>query len=187
MRAIERRAYLRIEDFASVTWKIVSDLSSPIADVLQLPPTFRLLKELYKLELEAKELQREISESDRKLGSLVYNLNQRMSVLSSLAVPESSLAVPNTLDLSPAGVSFISPHLYAADTRMAIKLEFGGRTLAIASYARVRYCLLGGDDSYRVGAQFLTLDTDSETLIERYISSLQSEQRRRRNFSGPPI
>ena len=84
MRAIERRAYLRVPDNLHVEHVVVSAeeyKKSTVTEVLDLPGAFDLRRELYRLELEARDLTREIAENDRKMGSYFHNLNQRIELL----------------------------------------------------------------------------------------------------------
>jgi len=63
MRSIERRSYLRIGDAAAVTYKTVSEeqfRQQSVESVLGLDSSFSLRKQLFKLELDARELQREL-------------------------------------------------------------------------------------------------------------------------------
>ncbi|MBT4161916.1 MAG: PilZ domain-containing protein [Gammaproteobacteria bacterium] len=184
MRAIERRAYLRISDLAHIDYRIVTEKDIQTGDLnalLGLSHTFDLRKQMYRLELEAMELRREISEMDRKLGTFLHNLNQRLELITTVvAAAETSDAASNVIELSPAGVSFVADSLYPEDTLMAIKLELRNTSLSIASFARVRYCLLSDNDSYRIGLQFTSLDMPTEALLERHISALQAEARRKR-------
>ncbi len=184
MRAIERRAYLRISDQAQIDYRIVSEKEVKDGDlkaILGLSQTFSLRKQLYRLELEARELRREISDMDRKLGSFLRNLNQRLELIATVVSATDAIdSDANVIELSPAGLSFVADRLYPADTLMAIKLEFQDTSLGIASFASVRYCLLSDDDSYRIGLQFTSIDIATEALLERHISALQAEARRKR-------
>lgn len=172
-----------MRDSAHVTYRAVTvqqtRARSP-EDLLELPEAFKLRKDIYKLELEARELQREIADKDRKLGSFLHNLNQRVDILTAFVANDESPQQANVIDLSPAGLSFVCNSLLAVDTPLVIKLTFPGTNLAIADFARVSYSLLSDDDNYRVGMQFTGGDIVTESLLERHIAALQAEARRRR-------
>ena len=188
MRAIERRSYLRISDEATIDWQIVTDnqvtTQTPEA-ALGLSESFRLRADLYRLELEARELRREISGKDRTLGSFLHNLNRRMELMAGAIINLDAVNQPNVVDLSPAGLCFESDTLYSPQQWLALKLVFSNNSLGIATFARVRYQRLDPahpetDNHYRVGLQFISNDTTVENLLERYIAARQSEERRSR-------
>jgi hypothetical protein len=187
MRAIERRSYLRINDLASVSHQVVSDEQAKkftAQSLLGLDANFGLRRQLYKLELEARELQREISEKDRKLGSYFHNLNQRLEILTQAVPGVGSSATDDTptnvLDLSPAGLSYLTKEVFPANDLLALKLSFKHASLGLACYGRICYNQLAEDDFYRIGVQFISLDPTEEALLARHISALQAEERRKR-------
>lgn len=183
MRAIERRSYLRISDTAQVGHRTVSEEATrkhSASESLDLDKAFGLRSQLYKLELEARELKREITETDQKLGSFLHNLNQRMEILTDVITNTDEQFTPNVIDLSPAGLSCISKDPYPIDDLLAIKLTFANVSLAVACYAKIRYSLLGEDDLYKIGIQFISLDDSTEGLLTRHIAALQAEERRQR-------
>lgn len=183
MRSIERRSYLRIEDAAAVTYKAVSEeqfRQQSVESVMGLDSSFSLRKQLFKLELDARELQRELSERDRKLGSYIHNVNQRMEVMTAAVVNLDQGEPRNLVDLSPAGVSFLVKEAFPADDLLAVKVSFHNVSLGIACYAMVRYSLIDDRAGYRLGVQFISADVTTENLIERHISAIQAEERRKR-------
>lgn len=172
-----------MSDAAAVTFQAVSEeqfRGQTVETTLGLEPSFSLRKQLFKLELEARELQRELAASDRKLGSYIHNLNQRMEVMTSAVVNLDQSEPANLLDLSPAGVSFLSPQAFPADDMLALKISFHNVSLGIACYGMVRYSLIDENSGYRLGVQFVSADSTTENLIERHISAMQAEERRRR-------
>ncbi len=186
MRSIERRSYLRIEDVAAVSYKTVSDeqyRQQSVESVLGLGADFSLRKQLFKLELDARELQRELAERDRKLGSYIHNLNQRMEVMTAAVVNLDQSQPANLVDLSPAGLSFLTREAFPADDLLALKISFHNVSLGIACYGMVRYSLIDERAGYRMGVQFISADITTENLIERHISAIQAEQRRKRLHS----
>jgi hypothetical protein len=187
MRAIERRAYLRIHDSASVQHLAVTrDLvaSSSAESLLKLGPYFSMRQQLYRLELEARELQREIAEMDRALGSFCRNLNQRLELIAATLSPDGQAESPNVVDISPAGISYISRDFYSADDLLAIRIDLTQGALAAACFGRVCYCLLMDDDEYRLGVQFISLNTTTEALLERHVTALQTKERKQRLHSS---
>jgi hypothetical protein len=183
MRAIERRSYLRIIDEACVEDLIVSEekaRQSSAESLLGVDRTFSFRKQLYKMELEARELQREISNIDRPLGSFLHNLNQRMEFLTEVVTGSQSEQPGNLIDLSPGGVSYLSETLYPANDLVAIKLSLSNESLGFACFGRISYGLLAENDQYRIGVQFMSSDPTIETLVSRHIAARQAEERRKR-------
>ena len=183
MRAIERRSYLRIADEACVEDLVVSEAKvkqHSVENLLGVDRNFSLRKQIYKLELEARELQREISNMDRTMGSFLHNLNQRMEILTGIVTGSQSKPPDNVIDLSAGGVSYMSRRLYPANDLVAIKLTLSNETLGLACFGRVSYCLLAENDLYRIGVQFFTTDPTVEKLITRHIAARQAEARRSR-------
>lgn len=188
MRAIERRSYLRIFDEAMVDWKTVTEdqvKTNTPEDVLGLTEQFALRKDLYRLELEARELRREISEQDRTLGSFLHNLNRRMEIMTGAVINLNESIQPNVADISPAGLSYESDTLLPSHQLLAMKLVFNKGSLGIATFARISYQLLDPmrpekDNVYRVGVQFIASDTTIENLLGRHIAAKQAEERRGR-------
>ena len=138
MRAIERRAYLRIEDTVHVSLQSVSEaaLKNTLPEtILGLPKTFSIQRELYQLELDAREINREIAADDRKLGSFTHNLNRRIELLGAVVTAtfimdnkDSSDTVMKVLDISAAGLSFVSSDLLRANSPIALKIVFSDGT-----------------------------------------------------------
>jgi hypothetical protein len=185
MRAIERRAYLRVPDDVHIKHLIVTEDQTRVDDparLLGLKQSFSLRRDLYNLELDSRNLRAQLDDSDRTLGSLFHNMNQRFELIVTALMleVEASSDDSNTFDISPAGVSCTSDVLHTEDTLLALRLIFRPSQLGLACFGRVRYCLLGADDEYKLGIQFISLDATSETLLARHIASLQSQARRMR-------
>lgn len=183
MRAIERRSYLRIVDEASVEDLVVSEeivRKHSAESLLGVDRAFSLRKQLYKMELEARELQREISNIDRPLGSFLHNLNQRMEFLTEIVTGSQHEQSGNLVDISPGGVSYLSQTLYPANDLVAIKLTLSNESLGFACFGRISYGLLAENEQYRIGVQFLSTDPIIEALITRHIAARQAEERRKR-------
>lgn len=183
MRAIERRSYLRIVDEACVEDLVVSEeivSKHSVESLLGVDRAFSLRKQLYKMELEARELQREISNIDRPLGSFLHNLNQRMEFLTEIVTGPEHEQPGNLVDLSPGGVSYLSDTLYPANDLVAIKITLSNESLGFACFGRVSYGLLAENEQYRIGVQFLSTDPVIEALITRHIAARQAEERRKR-------
>lgn len=183
MRSIERRSYLRITDAAAVAYQAVSEeqfRAQSVESALGLEPSFSLRKQLFKLEMDARDLQRDLSEKDRKLGSYVHNLNQRMEVMTAAIVNLDQSEPANLVDLSPGGISFLSQQPFPADDLLAVRISFHQVSLGLACYAMVRYSQIDDRAGYRLGVQFISSDTTIEHLLERHISAIQAEERRKR-------
>ncbi len=183
MRAIERRSYLRVADPARVDYVAVSEeqaRASRVEQILGLETSFSARKQLFKLELDARELQRELAEKDRTLGSYIYNLNERLEHLSHIVVGQNDSGQPNMVDVSPGGIAYRTNQAFPADDLVAMKIAFSDVSLAVACYGIVRYSLLDDDETYRVGVQFMNPDAATEALITRHLSALQAASRRKR-------
>ena len=183
MRAIERRSYLRVESSAGVFHRAITRNqadSEPVESILSLGSHFAMRQELYRLELEARELQHAVATRDRVFGSFCHNLNQRLELLGASLSPAAEGDLQPVTNLSPAGVSYISRDFHAAGDYLALRIDIHESSLAVACIGRVCYCLLLDDDQYRLGVQFLAPDSTTEALLERHVSALLAEERRRR-------
>jgi hypothetical protein len=183
MQSIDRRDYLRLLDRISVEYSMVTPQflqDSPAADAFELPPGFHLLRDLYRLDLEAQEIVRQVNDTDRTIGGFLHNLNSRLTLLADLiAVSRMSNNIPADCNISAAGISFASSEILPVDALLALKLVFASTHLALTCFAQVRYSRLEGE-GYRIGTQFINLDATSDSLITRYIVHKQAEERRQR-------
>lgn len=188
MQSIDRRDYFRLLDEISVDYKVIAPQfvqdSNP-ADAFELPPGFHLLRDLYRLDLEAQEIVRQVNDSDRNIGGFLHNLNSRLELLANiLTASQMSGNTPSTCTISQGGVSFTSAEILPVDALVSLKLVFASTHLALTCFAMVRYSRLEGE-GYRIGTQFINPDTTLEELITRYIVHKQAEERRQRLQQSP--
>jgi len=182
----DKRDHYRLDDEVAVTWRPVTRIeveSTRARDHFETGPSFPLLKELYKLDLEARELLREMAPANKDLGNFLGNLNRRVELLARAMV--AAEGERNSFDtpvrLSQGGISFLTDELLATGTCLALKLVFRESILGLTLFAEVRHCRLAEDsERYVVGTRFVRLDPGEEELIQRHIIHRQAEERRAR-------
>jgi len=184
MSGADQRDYYRIDERASVEYKLVTSdepYRGPAANHFDLPAGFELLKELYLLDLESREILRKINRESLELGHFLGNLNKRIDILGQIIIEDTSHSALDSVNLSNGGLAFRSETLLEKDLAIALKLTFDPAYLGITCYGLVRHCRL--DESshhYLIGVQFLALDQADDTILSRYILHHQAEDRRQR-------
>jgi hypothetical protein len=75
-----------------------------------------------------------------------------------------------TFDLGQSGVGILldMPMKNGAQARVSIGLLVNGIVTPIHTQARVQYCIFSNGD-YRIGMQFLQLDTATATMLARFL------------------
>ncbi|MFT4712344.1 MAG: hypothetical protein ACJAVI_002126 [Candidatus Azotimanducaceae bacterium] len=197
MEGIDKRDYYRLNDQVQVSYQIVSsaDVKTHAPDAFfDLPLGFHITREIYELELEARELLRGITDNNRQLGSFLHNLNKKIELLAH-AVASGNLASDNLVAdkqeavsrddsntiISEGGLSFHSKELINKGEFLALKLVLHPSLVGITSFAEVRHCRIEEQEStYQVGVQFLNLSLNSQRLVSRHILRRQSDERRNR-------
>lgn len=187
MHYIDKRDHYRLDDNIQVTYQVVSQ-----TDVDTTPPeshfgdgrAFLLLKDLYRLDLESREILREVSDENHRLGDFLGNLNQRFERLAKAVLADAIDAGPDLewqARISEGGISFIAPELLPAGTTLALRMLFHPGLLGLAAFGKVRHCRLIADrEDYVVGVEFTRCDPDSRQLIQRHILHRQAQARRER-------
>ena len=182
----DKRDHYRLADHIQVKYRHVSrqdTLAGSPERFFKGSSIFPILKELYRLDLEARETLRGMSKTDKETADFLANLNQRVVLLGqAMRVAEGE---PTQFDaparISQGGISFIGDELIPAGSLLALRLSFRDSLIALAAYAEVRHCRLAEDgERYVVGARFESLDTGDEKLIQRYIIHRQAADRRSR-------
>jgi hypothetical protein len=75
-----------------------------------------------------------------------------------------------TFDLGPSGVGLLLdvPMKQGIQARVSIGLLVNGVVTPVHTHARVQYCIFSNGD-YRIGMQFLQLDTTTVTMLARFL------------------
>ncbi|MEX0941751.1 MAG: PilZ domain-containing protein [Pseudomonadales bacterium] len=194
MHVIEKRDYYRISDDIYVSYQVVrrSDLKNSGPDHhFNLAPSFMMLPELFRLDIEAQSILRTINEQNKELGSFLHNLNQRISALSrAIVATEDDVADASRVKISEGGISFITSELLSVSTPLALKLLINchsneGGPLGLTCFGEVRHCRLredgkGDHNDCITGVRFINLDPVSQNLISRHIIRRQAQARRER-------
>lgn len=179
----DKRDHYRLADHIDVKFRHVS--RSQTADdpnlLFRSGETFPVLKELYRLDLESREMLRQIDSKNRDMANFLGNLNRRMELMGqALRMHDGdSVEFESPARISQGGVSFIGEDLIATGSTLALKLSFRDSLLALAAFAEVRHCRLAEDgERYVIGTRFVSLPPQDEQLIARYIIHRQAEERR---------
>lgn len=182
----DKRDHFRLVDHILVRYRHVPTAvlksESPEA-FFDTGPGFTLRKELYRLDVEAREQLRDLSRRDRDMGAFLGNLNQRVELLAKGMLADD--VEPDDFEapakISRGGISFLTDELLTRGSPLALKLVFRSSLLAFAAFAEVRHCRLAEDgEQYVVGTRFIDLDPATDALVERYIIHRQAEDRRAR-------
>ena len=187
MKGIENRDYYRLNDQVQVSYQIVSsaDLKTRKPDAFfDLPAGFHISREIYELELEARELLRGITDNNRQLGSFLSNLNKKIELLAHTVASNQHEPISsndtNTI-ISEGGLSFHSQALINKGEFLALKLVLHPSLVGITCFAEVRHCGIEEKEStYQVGVQFLNFSLNNQRLVSRHILRRQSDERRNR-------
>ena len=161
-----------------------SDTASGNADdFFTSDPNFHLLRDIYELQLESKELLRGITQENRSLGRFLSNLDARVDLVAK-AIMHASLGELRGLkecdaEISEGGLSFLNSELLQKGQCLAIRMLFQPSYLGLACFGEVKHCQLV-EHQYRIGVEFKHPDMQTQRIISRHIISRQSEQRRAR-------
>ena len=181
----DKRDHYRLSDNVRVRYRLVSKtrVADDPGEFFKRSETFPILKQLYRLDLEAREMLREIDSKNRDMASFLANLNRRLELMGqAMRLGEGEpMDFESPVRISQGGISFIADELLSAGTYLALKLSFRDSLLALATFAEVRHCRLAEDgERYVVGTKFVSLPAADEELIQRYIIHRQAEERRAR-------
>ena len=187
MHYIDKRDHYRLDDTIQVSYRIVAPAataSSSPESHFELDNSFLMARDLYRLELESREILREVSAQNPGLGSFLNNLNQRIDRITRAVLGDEAPATPAAewqARISEGGISFIVAELLPPGTCLALKMQFQPSLLGLVAFGEVRHCRLIADrEDYIAGVQFTALDPDSRQLVQRHILHRQSEARRER-------
>lgn len=185
----DKRDHYRLEDHVRVRYRhvSVSQLADDPGELFKHSESFPILKQLYRLDLESREMLRAIDAKNRELANFLGNLNQRVELLATAM--RASDGEPGGFDsparISEGGISFVGDKLIATGSHLALRLHFRDSLLALAAFAEVRHCRLAEDgERYVVGTRFVSLPPGDRELIQRYIVHRQAEERRARLRRG---
>lgn len=185
----DKRDYYRLNDSILVDYKLVAQTdvqNASAGDFFTSDPNFHLLRDIYELQLESKQLLHRISNENKDLGkflgNFLGNLDQRVELIAKSAINAdlANLSMKSCdAEISEGGLSFLSPTLINTDQSLAIRLLLQPSFLGLTSFAQVKHCQLQ-ENEYRIGVQFVGSDLQTQRLISRHIISKQAEQRRSR-------
>lgn len=180
----DKRDFYRLPDTILVEHEFVSEHEADNADPSDFftsDPNFHLLREIYELQLESKELLRSIQQENRHLGRFLANLDQRVEILARGVIQHSTSGSLQDCqaEISEGGVSFICSEHIATGQNLILRLMFQPSMLGLTCFGLVKHCQLVEHD-YRIGVEFKHLDVQTQRIISRHIIAKQSEQRRAR-------
>jgi hypothetical protein len=182
----DKRDFYRLPDTILVEHVFVSEQEAETgnaADFFTSDPNFHLLREIYELQLESKQLLRSITQENRALGRFLGNLDARVELVAK-ATMHSSMGELDKLkacdaEISEGGLSFVTPDMIQKGQLLAIRMLFQPSYLGLACFSEVKHCQLI-EHEYRIGVEFRQPDVQTQRIIGRHIISRQSEQRRAR-------
>lgn len=181
----DKRDFYRLPDSILVEYQFVPDkelASARPEDFFTSSPNFHLLKDIYELQLESKELLRGIQQDNRQLGRFLSNLDARVELISRSLVANSTRDYSLEdcdAEISEGGLSFISRQHLAKGQHLALRMLFQPSFLGLVCFAEVKHCQLTGHD-YRIGVEFKNIDLATQRILSRHIIAKQAEARRAR-------
>jgi len=190
----DKRDYYRLNDTILIEFQHVTERDSENADAgdfFTSDPNFHLLRDIYELQLESRELLRAVNQQNPQLGSFLSNLDKRVEILARGVLQQSSQQLGSQqqglmqrqTEISEGGLSFLNESLIEPGQHLAMRLLFQPSYLGLACFVEVRHCQLD-DHEYRIGARFSQSDYRTQRLISRHIISRQAEDRRTRLLRG---
>ncbi len=187
----DKRDHYRLADHIHVRYRLVSgaDLDTDPAGYFSTAGAIETVKELYRLDLEAKDSLRKIALKDKALGDFLANLNRQVKLLGQTALLHEGepTSFNSPAMISQGGISFVGEELLPRGSYLAIRLLFRDSLLALMAFAEVRHCRLAEQaERYIIGTRFIDLPHEDEQLIQRYIIHRQAEDRRKRPGSTQP-
>jgi hypothetical protein len=185
----DKRDYYRLNDTILIEFQHVTERdceSADAGDFFTSDPNFHLLRDIYELQLESRELLRAVNQQNPQLGSFLSNLDKRVEILARGVLQQSSQQqslMQRQTEISEGGLSFLNESLIEPGQHLAMRLLFQPSYLGLACFVEVRHCQLE-DHEYRIGARFSQSDYRTQRLISRHIISRQAEDRRTRLLRG---
>ena len=181
----DKRDFYRLPDTILIEFQHITEADAESAaaeDFFTSDPNFHLLRDIYELQLESKELLRGVTQQSRQLGSFLHNLDQRVELLARAVLQSGSDQgglSDRKAEISEAGASFLHDSILESGQFLALRMLFQPSGLGLACFAEVRHCQLE-DDEYRIGVRFNQSDYRTQRLLSRHIISKQAEERRAR-------
>ncbi len=181
----DKRDYFRLPDSILVEYQFVPDkevAAGDARDFFTSSPNFHLLKDIYELQLESKELLRGLQQDNRQLGRFLTNLDARVELISQSLVSSTTQDYPLEdcdAEISEGGLSFLSKELIPTGQHLALRMLFQPSFLGLVCFGEVRHCQLT-DNDYRIGVAFKHIDLQTQRISSRHIVARQSEARRAR-------
>ncbi|MCW8885122.1 MAG: PilZ domain-containing protein [Motiliproteus sp.] len=174
----DRRRNFRIEEKASVGFRIVADCSQPLDTLFPPSSQFSLLTDLRQLDEEAESSLRRVSEEDKSIATYLRMLNRKIDrIAHTLANPDNERHL-NAITLSEGGLSLLSKKPLQAGTLLAIRLQLLPEGSGILCFARTVYSLEMGQERHRIGVEFIDLDDRNRHTIARHLMETQARLRR---------
>ena len=183
---IERRNYFRIDDFAILQYRVVSDEElrqgrheneQLLIEKLTLKARFdtisrELLPLFRKIEAESPDIAQYLSSIDRKL-----NLLSEYYVEMAMGDMDSS---PQRVNLGAGGVSFRSSSPILSGSLLELKIVLLPEHYGVFSHARVVNCVRVSEDGgvkhrYKISVEYEDMSDDVRDIITRHV--LNKEQR----------
>ncbi len=180
----DKRDYYRLTDTIWVEHQFVTEQDSDTSnasDFFTSDPNFHLLRDIYELQLESKELLRNINQENRQLGRFLTNLDARVDLIAKAAMKgsEGHDGHADQAEISEGGLSFLSSEHINKGQYLALRILFQPSYLGLTCFGEVKHCQLV-ENEYRIGIEFKKTDLQTQRIISRHIISRQSEQRRAR-------
>tara|TARA_R110002072_G_scaffold3830_6_gene27371 strand:- start:47995 stop:48564 length:570 start_codon:yes stop_codon:yes gene_type:complete len=185
----DKRDYYRLDDTILIEFRHITQgdaENAAASDFFTSDPNFHLLRDIYELQLESREMLRTLNQQSRQLGNFLANLDKRVEILARsvlLQGTDRDGLLDCQAEISEGGLSFLSESLIEVGQFLALRLLFQPSCLGLACFAEVRHCQLEQDE-YRIGVRFSQSDYRTQRLISRHIISRQAEERRSRLQRG---
>ena len=178
----DKREFFRLDDTIQLSYCRVSNAqirSSQPEDFFTTDPNFHLLNALYQLQTEADQQISNISKQSRQMGVFAANLDKRLELVAQVLIRSLGIVgEERNAQLSEQGISFDSAEALPIDEPLALQLVLSSQSTPIHCFARVRNSRRLRGANYRLGVEFMGLDTAKGRSLRRYIMRRQAEGRR---------
>jgi hypothetical protein len=100
------------------------------------------------------------------------SIRKVMRVKAILQVDGAGTMAVRTMDIGTSGVGISSPHpLQTGQTgHVSFEMYFNGKIHLIGSRVKVMYCIYSSSDGFKVGLQFVNIDTAGVGTIARFMT-----------------
>ncbi len=179
----DRRQCFRIEDQASVRFRVLEpDQTGPADSLFPPPPLFNLLTDLRTLDEEAEFQLRKVAETDRATASCLRMLNRKIDRIARALAQPTSDQHHCQITLSEGGLSLIATHSIGVGQKIALQLQLLPEGTGLTLTAEVVYALALTDPQhenlFRIGCRFIDPEDADRHAIARHIFETQARQRR---------